>query len=219
MEELLKKIIILFTTAGGFGYINYFILHKEGVLNRENNKEDRVFFLLVFSIINLLIFDALEKAINYILCTDKLGRGLYLCIVLAVTILVTVLMIIPIFRVGTKKMYKQINNRRRENGLSEINSKPVRDCLFDNFYHQEAYIINLIENKIITSGLVVDVEESNNNLELNLKPFSEAWYRDVPKNYYELISYCRNDKVVSKEYINVHEKIRIIIIYHEVKKK
>ncbi|MDE8038968.1 hypothetical protein PT155_08640 [Erysipelothrix rhusiopathiae] len=218
MKEVLDKILIPFATAGGFGYINYFILHKEGVLNRENSKEDRFFFLLIFSILNLLTFDLVGKLMSYILCTEKFNEIIFFTIEMIVTTLISIFLIIPIFRVGTKKIYEWLNHQRSKSGLSRINSIPVRDSMFDNDRYQEAYVINLTENKIISSGFVVSAENASKNLEFILEPFSEEWNRDVPKDYDELISYCNNDEVVSKEYINVHEKIRIIIIYHDVKK-
>ena len=56
MEFLLKQMILAFITAGGCGYANYYILDNLNKINiSENDSNDKVFVLGLFSLINLLL--------------------------------------------------------------------------------------------------------------------------------------------------------------------
>lgn len=215
-NNLLIELIKLFAIAGGFGYLNYFILHTEGVINRNKSKEDRLFFLLFFSIINLFIYEVIASFLSDLVVKYL---PLFSGFSTSITILISLIIIfisLKIFRWLIPLVYEYINAERKKNKLSMTNNLGLVDGLLDHDKYQEAYIFDLHSDKLLASGFVSAADSFKDNFNLILKPFNPGWAKDQHTDYESVKEAQEKNDIESLQYIDLERKIKIVIFYYQL---
>ena len=140
MEDLLKQMILAFVTAGGCGYVNYFILENLNLINiNENDSSGKVFALGLFSLLNLALC---------FLLTDVLEWSIALSV--AVTIALTLFLSFTLFPWLINKYTDYISEKRKESfGGGTFSPKSVKTILFDRDEVLFVYVYDLRTNDLL----------------------------------------------------------------------
>lgn len=203
--KILFELLIAFLLAGGFGYINYFILHKIGVINVSNdNKEEKSFSLILFSIINLAMFILLKGILDNI----NIDSWIIVFISLIVTLGVTISASFTLFKWIVSIIYIVINNNRKKLQLGEIDNRSVRTLIFDKNKVLFAYMYSLESGELLSYGYIGwQHDKKAEDFEIEIVP------TDLLKelNYGDAIEMAKKN-VDASIYINVDKKIKMVVI-------
>lgn len=211
MENDYIELISIFISIGGIGYFNYIILNSLGVLNKQGDKDQKYFFLILFSVFNFLIFEYMSKWVLFLFSgfreySDFLVSFQIDFVYIVISIALIFIQIYLIYKISPI-YYVKINNLRSQNGLSKIDSNPIRSQLFDKDKVIELYIYDLYnDSKPLICGNVISVSEPNEPLEIILLPFVE---KDDIRNsieYSEIIKrkYKSIDSLDKAEEVNIY---------------
>lgn len=202
---ILFELLISFLLAGGFGYINYFILHKTGIINVSNdNKEEKLFSLILFSIINLAMFILFKGILDNI----NIESWIIVFISLIITLGVTIFASFTLFKWIVNNLYIVINNNRKKIQLGEIDNKSVRTLIFDKNKVLFAYMYSLESGELLSYGCIGwQHEKKDGDFEIEIVPTDLL----EELNYGEAIEMARKN-VDASIYINVNKKIKIVVI-------
>ncbi len=198
MEDLLKQMILAFVTAGGCGYVNYYILDNLNKINiSENDSNDKIFVLGLFSLINLLVC---------FLFTDVFKWNLVASV--ASTLVLTIILSFTLFPWVIGKYTNYINKARKDSfGNGEFNSKSVKTILFDRNEVLFVYVFDLRSDKLLIHGCMGWENQKSKNYEFSIYPFPGL----EKLTFDEAMNKCEtNDDV--EAYVNVDKQIKIVII-------
>lgn len=198
MEVLLKQMILTFITAGGCGYANYYILDNLNKINiSENDSNDKVFVLGLFSLINLLLC---------FLFTDVLKWNLVASV--ASTLVLTIFLSFTLFPWIIGKYTGYINKARKDSfGNGEFTPKSVRTILFDRNEVLFVYVYDLKSSELLIHGCMGWENQKNKNYEFSIYPFPGL----EKLSFDEAMNKCENNDNV-EAYVNVDKQIKIVII-------
>ncbi|PQF22077.1 hypothetical protein [Enterococcus mundtii] len=205
--DLLLEMLNSLITAGGLGFINLFILTRLDKINiSKENKEDKIIFLLLFSIINyglfLIILEYLKK--------HPFVRNIEIPISIILVTIISVILSFTLFSGILTWINKKINNLRNKENLSSFDSRSIKKIAF-GFETNKPIFIFTLDNQLIfsgQSGWFSDLD--NSDFELITYPFNSKSELD---NYDKIIEYITCEEVESEVYINIDKKIKIIIIH------
>ncbi|GAA6320570.1 hypothetical protein [Thomasclavelia ramosa] len=196
IKKILLETTISFILAGGLGYINYFILTASGVVNiNRKDKDEKKFILILFSIINILLYQIIKTYIyNYIFA-------------IFISLILSIIFSFTLYKWTLSILYLFINKIRDKNGYGEINNKSVRTSLFNRNDVLFVYVYDLYDDKLLSHGCMGWQNEDNSEFDFEIIPFEGL----------EELSYKEAIKKVEKNddmsiYINVDKKIKIVII-------
>jgi hypothetical protein len=213
LSEVIFQLIVSFAFAGGFGYINYFILHGMGIVNlTEDNKDEKYFSLIICSVINIVLFYSinliLQFIINSFLSSDSVYEWYFIVLALLITLIVTIILSFTIFKWTIIKLYNLINNNRKKSNLAGISNKSVRTLIFDKGVVLFAYVYNLESSELLCHGCMgAQSEKKDGDFEFQIYPSDKAEKWD-----YNYAMQRAQKNVDSSLYINVDKKIKIIVI-------
>lgn len=143
-SELLIKLVVALALAGGFGYINYYILQNIGVINiSKEDKDDKSFSLILFSVLNVLLF---------IMINSIFGKDVDLWILVSGTMILTIFLSFTMFKWMMKALFNIFNNTRKKEELGEISNSSVRTLIFDNNRVLFVYMYELDSDKLLAYG-------------------------------------------------------------------
>lgn len=198
MEVLLKQMILTFITAGGCGYANYYILDNLNKINiSENDSNDKVFVLGLFSLINLLLC---------FLFTDVLKWNLVASV--ASTLVLTIFLSLTLFPWIIGKYTGYINKARKDSfGNGEFIPKSVRTILFDRNEVLFVYVYDLKSSELLIHGCMGWENQKSKNYEFSIYPFPGL----EKLSFDEAMNKCENNDNV-EAYVNVDKQIKIVII-------
>lgn len=198
MESFLKEVLLAFMAAGGFGYLNYYILDGLNVVNINNDQgQEKKFTVFFFSSINVFICFMIH---------DKLNIGIYLSFVITFVISVFLSFVVYPF---IKKVYTKVVNKIRVKcfNLGEMDSESIESTLFDRDKVLFAYVYDLTTDKLIVQGCFEYYDHRNNDFVFTIEPF--AGLEKI--SFDEAINKCENNEGV-KVYINTNQNIKMVII-------
>ena len=188
MEDLLKQMILAFVTAGGCGYVNYFILENLNLINiNENDSSGKVFALGLFSLLNLALC---------FLLTDVLEWSIALSV--AVTIALTLFLSFTLFPWLINKYTDYISEKRKES---------VKTILFDRDEVLFVYVYDLRTNDLLIHGCMGWENQKSKTYEFSIYPFPGL----KKLTFDEAMNKCENNDDV-EVYVNVDKQIKIVII-------
>lgn len=196
-SDLLMKIILSLGLGGGFGYINYYILNNLGIINIDKDeKEEKTFSLILFSILNVLLFNFLN---------DTMGNA-YASVLM--TLIITVVLSFTLFKTMMSAFYTVMNKSRDKLSLGELNNKSVRTLIFDSNKVIFVYLYGLETNKLLSYGCMGWQKETKD---------SDYEFEIVPTDKLESIEYDEAVKLAEKNvdtsiYINIDKKIKMVVI-------
>ena len=198
MEDLLKQMILAFITAGGCGYINYFILGNLNAINiNENDSEGKVFALGLFSLFSLSLC---------FLLTDVLKWSIALSI--ATTFALTLLLSFTLFPLVINKYIDYISEKRKGSfGCGTFNPKSVKTILFDRNEVLFVYVYDLKSSELLIHGCMGWENQKSKNYEFSIYPFPGL----EKLTFDEAMNKCENNDNV-EAYVNVDKQIKIVII-------
>lgn len=204
--ETLNNLINQLITSGGIGFINLFLLIRLDYINfSKDNKEDKYFYLLFFSIINYGIYLLMLEISKFFSIPSQFHIPLAIISVLILSVIFTFLIWIPLIKI----LFKKVNDYRGKEKRSSYDSRSIKKIAF-SFKENKAIFIFDFENKHIYSGIsgwFSDIDEAD--FEMILYPFNE---RTSLEDYDELIKYISTENVDADVYVNVDKKIKIITI-------
>lgn len=200
--EIFYSILVSLCISGGLGYINYFILDRMGEINViPDDKEEKNFFLMLFSLINLIIYFLINKII----------LNIYLSI--SITIILTILLLTPLYKKMSRLIYSLINYCRKKSNLGELSNKNIRQHLFDKNEVLFIYVYDLHSNDPIACGCMGWNEWDEKDFkEFELVPFSgEEKLEQI--SFKKAFSMAEDEKNKGASvYINLDKNIKIVII-------
>lgn len=201
--EIFYSLVKSFCLAGGLGYINYFILEKIGELHiSQDDKDDKKFFMILFSLINLMI--------NFLI--DEIIDNIYISI--SITIILAIIFSFTVYKWISSLVYILINKYRKKNELGEYSSKTVRESVFDKNKVLFIYVYDLFSNEPIVCGcLGWNDFNSKDFKEFELCPFPGGMEQIPFSEAFEIASSEKN--IDASVYINVDKKIKIVVIPEE----
>ncbi|HDX7831683.1 TPA: hypothetical protein RUV07_001686 [Staphylococcus aureus] len=189
--------------SGGLGFITFILFNKMDKVKFYNN-QDKVFYVVVFSLTNsiiMLVFVSLLKLF--------LSASVTLLFSLTFTMILTIIypFLIPFDTINQLKSY--INNLRNQNGLAYQYSEPVREIVFNNNKDTVIYIFDF-EKNLINCGYISNINTRNNEpTELIIEPFDE----EPPlKSFDDIVEWSQSPEVEPKVLINLNEKTQIYFI-------
>lgn len=196
-SEILTKIILSLALGGGFGYINYYILNNIGVINIESDeKEEKTFSLILFSILNILLYNFL----NDLTCNTYIS--------VLMTLIITVALSFTIFKVLMNYLYMIMNKSRKRSNLGELNNQSVRMLLFDSNKVIFVYLYGLETNKLLSYGCMGwQKETKDGDYEFEIVPTDKI----DPIEYEEAVKLAEKN-VDTSIYINIDKKIKMVVI-------
>lgn len=195
--KILTKMILSLALGGGFGYINYYILNNLRITNiGENDKDEKIFSLILFSILNIVLFNLANSLIH----------NIYLNIL--ATLIVTVILSFTVFKWIMKFLYFIINKSRKKSNLGESNNRSVRSLIFDSNKVLFVYLYGLENDKLLSYGCMGWQNESKNkDYDFEIVPTDLI----KPETFDEAV--LRAQKHVDASiYINIDKKIKMVVI-------
>lgn len=198
MEDLLKQMILAFVTAGGCGYVNYFILENLNSINiNENDSSGKVFVLGLFSLFNLALC---------FLLTDVLKWSIALSI--AITLALTLFLSFTLFPWVINKYIDYISKKRKGSfGGGTFSPKSVKTILFDRDEVLFVYVYDLRTNDLLIHGCMGWENQKSKTYEFSIYPFPGL----EKLTFDEAMDKCENNDNV-EVYVNVDKQIKIVII-------
>ncbi|GET12104.1 hypothetical protein SN811_06040 [Ligilactobacillus agilis] len=193
--------ITMLVTSGCFGYINYNVLEKLGlVVDRPSTDADKKYKVILFTGVNIGLYWILTDVFSL-----NVTRSVLL--VLFFDVVGTIVIIAPLI----KLVDIIINLIRTKNGKSEIDKQATRDYIF-NSNKDEAVFIYDFENKLIASGWLNYQQAADNNyFDLALVPFGT----DVDDDYDNVKQVVTKDNDNSRIIVDFEKKVKIMIRYIE----
>lgn len=194
-QTILTNLITSFVLGGGLGYINYFILQNLCVINlNEKNKEEKTFTLILFSIINIILYQTLEMCINNYVFS------------IAITFVLSMVLSFTIFKWIMDIIYKIINEKRTKDNLGKVSNKSVRTHIFNKNITLFVYIYDL-QNNLLSYGCMGWQDEDSDDFEFEVIPFPE-----LDKMTFDDAVNKANKNDDMSIYINVDKNIKIVVI-------
>lgn len=195
MQTELINLIISFILGWGLSYINYFILYNLCVINlNEKNKEEKIFNLILFSIINIIFYQILEMYIdNYIFS-------------IAITFIVSMISSFTLFKYCIQKIYNLLNIKRLKENLGEISNKTVRNHIFNINKTLFIYIYDL-QNNLLSYGCMGWQDENSDDFEFEVIPFP-----GIDKLSFDEAINKSNIYDDMSVYINIDKNLKIVVI-------
>lgn len=195
MQTELINLIISFILGWGLSYINYFILYNLCVINlNEKNKEEKIFNLILFSIINIIFYQILEMYIdNYIFS-------------IAITFIVSIVASFTLFKYFIQKIYNLLNIRRLKDNLGELSNKSVRNHIFNINKTLFIYIYDLQSN-LLSYGCMGWQDENSDDFEFEVIPFPGL----DKLSFDEAINKANKNDGMSV-YVNIDKNLKIVVI-------
>lgn len=199
-SELLVKLVVALALAGGFGYINYYILQNIGVINiSKEDKDDKSFSLILFSVLNVLLF---------IMINSIFGKDVDLWILVSGTLILTIFLSFTMFKWMMKALFSIFNNTRKKEELGEISNSSVRTLIFDNNRVLFVYMYELDSDKLLAYGCMGWQNELKEyDFEMEIIPTDKA----KRMGFTEAMEMAQKNDDVSL-YVNVDKKIKIVVI-------
>lgn len=199
-SELLVKLVVALALAGGFGYINYYILQNIGVINiSKEDKDDKSFSLILFSVLNVLLF---------IMINSIFGKDVDLWILVSGTLILTIFLSFTMFKWMMKALFSIFNNTRKKEELGEISNSSVRTLIFDNNRVLFVYMYELDSDKLLAYGCMGWQNELKEyDFEMEIIPTDKA----KRMGFNEAMEMAQKNDDVSL-YVNVDKKIKIVVI-------
>ncbi|MCR0162529.1 hypothetical protein MKA31_13035 [[Clostridium] innocuum] len=199
-SELLIKLVMALALAGGFGYINYYILQNIGVINiSKEDKDDKSFSLILFSVLNVLLF---------IMINSIFGKDVDVWILVSGTMILTIVLSFTIFKWMMKGLFSIFNKTRKKEELGEISNSSVRTLIFDNNRVLFVYMYELDSDKLLAYGCMGWQNESKEyDFEMEIIPTDKAKRLE----FNEAMEMAQKNDDVSL-YVNVDKKIKIVVI-------
>ena len=199
-SELLIKFVVALALAGGFGYINYYILQNIGVINiSKEDKDDKSFSLILFSVLNVLLF---------IMINSIFGKNVDLWILVSGTMILTIFLSFTMFKWMMKALFSIFNNTRKKEELGEISNSSVRTLIFDNNRVLFVYMYELDSDKLLAYGCMGWQNELKEyDFEMEIIPTDKA----KRMGFNEAMEMAQKNDDVSL-YVNVDKKIKIVVI-------
>lgn len=174
MQNNLGLLLTALITAGSLGFINFFILKRLGVFTlRKSNEQDTKHFLLLFSLLNYVIY-----LLSFIYIKNRfinLEELLVIAISIVLTIMLTILLSLFIFPIIADGFNKTLNFLRKNKQLSEIDHRGPRDIVFNNDKYQAVFIFDF-NKTLISSGYLEHYSNESDYYEITLVPFDEEPY-------------------------------------------
>lgn len=174
MQNNFGLLLTALITAGSLGFINFFILKRLGVFTlRKSNEQDTKHFLLLFSLLNYVIY-----LLSFIYIKNRfinLEELLVIAISIVLTIVLTILLSLFIFPIIADGFNKTLNFLRKNKQLSEINHRGPRDIVFNNDKYQAVFIFDF-NKTLISSGYLEHYSNESDYYEITLVPFDEEPY-------------------------------------------
>lgn len=164
MDENYFNLITAFVTAGGLGFINFYILDKLDIIKiKKNEKEDKALFILFFSIINysMYLFFSSNIVLSKISKNELLLESAKSIIF---TVCITVFLSMTIFPLLAKFLFKAINHVRVEwLKKSRVENANPRDLVFNSKVPLFVYIFDL-DGKFVAEGYLKHWSTDADNL-------------------------------------------------------
>lgn len=194
--NLLYDLIKSLAVGGGFGYINYYILSSMNIVNiTKENKEEKVFCLILFSIFNISLYTYISDL--------NLPIWINLFLVLCITIILS----FTLFQWIIKKIRCLINKLRYHSNFGEIETRQVKTILFDRNETLFVYLYDLKSNDLLSHGCMGWFNIKGDNFEFEIVPMY-----DLPKlSFDEAVKKSEKNSDMSI-YINTSECIKMVII-------
>lgn len=205
MKVILFELITMFVTSGGLGFINYFILCKKGTIDiTVEDKEEKKFALIIFSIINVLLIMIIDE---FIIWFSWFG-DIHVWITILITLIVSIFLSFTFFDCMIKLLYKIINNFRKKDNLGEVNEKTVIKNLLDVNSVLFVYLYDLETENLITYGCMGWINDrKDTDFEIEITPTDLIESLDFLKAS-EMAKKIDNASV----YINFDKKIKMVIM-------
>lgn len=205
--KILSEMINSLITSGGLGFINLFILTRLEKINiDEEDKEDKVIFLIFFSIVNYVLFLSFGELFKKISLFSDFRVPLSIIFVLIISIILS----FTLFASIATYMNNIINRSRHNERLSSFDNRSIKKIAF-NFDTNKTIFIFSFDNKLIFSGVSGWFSDLDNvDFELIAYPFNEKTTLD---SYDKVMDFITTKSVESEIYINLDKKIKIITIY------
>ena len=209
MDTNLAELFSIFLTAGGLGFINYFILSRFDKINiNKHNKEDKPFFLVFFSLVNYALYLFSLYIIEDLLKVNNQYLSTFFSIIL--TLVVTITLTFTLFSYLSSAIQNKINEKRGEVGMSRYDSLSVKQRIFNYPNSRIIYIYDL-NNNLIDCGFsswFSSVEDDD--FELSIYPFNKE---NTLLTYQDVMGHINKNNKESDLYINIDKNIKIIVIH------
>lgn len=208
-DNNLLEIFTIFITLGGLGFINYFVLARlDKISINKHNKDDKLFFLMFFSLVNYIIYLFVLFSIEKFTNVDN--EYMILAISILTTLFITVVSTFTIFSFLSTAIEQLLNKMRVKSGKSSYDSLTVKQRVF-NYSESKMIFVYDLKNNLIEcgfSGYFSAMEDDD--FELSIYPFIE---KPLFTEYEEVMSYINDNEKESDIYMNVSKNVKIILIH------
>ncbi|EZY71525.1 hypothetical protein [Staphylococcus aureus] len=198
------SLLSVLVPSGGLGFITFLLFNKMGKVKFYDN-QDKVFYVVVFSLANfiiMLVFVSLLKLF--------LSASVALLFSLTFTLILAVIypFLMPFDKNNQLKNY--INDLRDQNGLAYLHAEPVSEIVFNNNNKDTAVYIFDFDKSLINCGFITNMNtHSNEPNELLIEPFDEE---SSLKSFDDILAWTQRPGIESKVLINLSEKTQIYFI-------
>ncbi|HCD5889920.1 TPA: hypothetical protein NDS98_002416 [Staphylococcus aureus] len=189
--------------SGGLGFITFLLFNKMGKVKFYDN-QDKVFYVVVFSLMNAIIL-----LVFISLLTLFLSASVALLFSLTFTLILAVVypFLIPFDKINQLKSH--INDLRNQNGLAYQHAEPVSEIVFNNNKATAVYIFDF-DKSLINCGFITNMNtDSSEPNELLIEPFDEE---SSLKSFDDILAWTQRPGIESKVLINLSEKTQIYFI-------
>lgn len=210
--NLLIPLLISFMSAGGFGFMNYYIMNELGYLNIiEEEKEDKKLIIQFFSIINFLVFLGFMNYFSEtnIMTIKTISKSL------TYTLFVTILLSVVVYALigwGVSSALKFI----REKVLRKIpaSSKTPKVLTFGSNQIQEVFVFTLDGKTMIGHGDLHNWTDKNTyRNEFSIKPIEGVGYYYTENEAIRYMKDAQSREGFSTEiFIDPQNNLKFIIV-------
>jgi hypothetical protein len=209
MDTNLTELFSLFLTAGGLGFVNYFLLSRLDKINiSKHNKEDKPLFLILFSLVNYALYLVSVYLIEDLLKVNNRYLSMFFSIIL--TLVVTIILTFTLFSYLSSAIQNKINVKRGKVKKSSYDSLTVKQKIFNYSNSRIIYIYDL-NNNLIDCGFsswFSSIEDDD--FELSIYPFNK---KNTLLTYQDVMDHINKNNKESDLYINIDKNIKIIVIH------
>ncbi|WP_406244635.1 hypothetical protein ACI5FS_06290 [Leuconostoc mesenteroides] len=198
----MKEIVTFFVVSGGVGFFNLYIAQETDLLYfGKYNKEERIAWLSIFTVINFVIVVTLLTITEH-----TKNKILWLVIGAIVSIILSFCISLQLPEI----INKSIRLVRKHLKKSDRTYLPPINSFFEDINNFGLYVYNF-EGKLVSAGNITQgTEERQEGLSLVLSPFKTEYYEE---EYVKLI----NKLVENSETLSFHEYVDYDKQYHFVK--